>query len=65
MLPIKRFVMLACVLATSACAHLDTASSDALTADYLSSCELMTGNERLTCFDLFAPRGSGDRPGRG
>ncbi|MGH8701430.1 MAG: hypothetical protein ACREVR_09720 [Burkholderiales bacterium] len=65
MQPIKRFVLLACVLATSACAQLNTASSDpALVADYLSRCELMTGTERLACFDLFAPRAPGDRPGR-
>lgn len=53
---IKPFAVLACVLATSACAHLDTPSSNALTADYLGRCELMTGIERLACFDLFRPR---------
>ena len=65
MQPIKGCLVLACVLATSACAHLDTASRDAaLTADYLSRCELMTGTERLACFDLFGPRVPGDRRGR-
>ncbi len=66
MRPIKSFILLAGVLATSACANLETGVLDeAVRADYLARCELITGIERLACFDLFSARPPGARPDRG
>jgi hypothetical protein len=66
MRPIKSFVLVAGVLATAACAHLETGARDeAIVADYLSRCELITSIDRLACFDLFSARAPGARPGGG